>query len=280
MVAQGCQALEESDRTKAGDMLAHMAFIGETEMDEATQGIAAYWKKDLEANPHLQILVQVIETQARASRTGRSQKSAGLVLERVLRNFTDKDLNRYSGRIIFDPEDISPALTTKAVLLDDRSISGTQLRQLATNLSDHEGIDALEANLVVATQEAIERGFQLSDKDVENRMPLKAYYKASNPSLKVNLGTSVVLGDVYPGYVTGSHSSVDFNHDRFIAAIVREANDKAKRGEDVPEVLRQMPPLTQVTRRYLHERVYSSQVEEINRQNHKPYRDKQGEWVT
>jgi hypothetical protein len=136
-------------------------------MDEATAGIAEYLKRYLDENLNGKVLMQIIESQARASGNGYSEKSAGFVLNKVLSHFTDKDMKLYSHRIAFDSNDINPDDDVKTVLLDDWSISGTQMRQLYNNLSSFGKGDSsnitkdAEILCVVATDSQIADGLYM-----------------------------------------------------------------------------------------------------------------------
>lgn len=265
--ASKSNALNPEDRLVTGDMLRHLTVIGNKEMTEASRGIAALMKHQLNSDADLQILLQIIDQQSGASDDGRSKKSAGYVLRKVLDNFSEEDLERYKGRIIFDIHDVRKNMRTKALLLDDWSISGTQMRQMYDNLTLYGdmGVDEIEACLVAAPGEAIERGLDVRE---SSRLPVKAYYRLSAPAHQAGMGKAIA-GDVYPGYVTGTHSSVDFNFDRYIGKLVSQTEAKQARGLNIPEILTKMPPLTQISRPYLGADYgkYHRKIEKINRDN-------------
>ena len=272
--ASATEALGEETNTIADEMLEKLAFIGETEMTEATKGLAAYFKQTLDSDENTQLLFQIIDTAAGAGSDGRSSKSAGRVMQKVLDNFSEKEIDEYGNRIIFDAYKANPDMHTKAILLDDWTISGTQMRQMHSNLSSYwtERIDEIEACLVVAPAELIEKGLQV----YEGRIPVKAFYKAATAEHHYEFEERVVKSDIYPGYVTGAHSSPDFNFDYFIGKLVKSATEKVAQGEPMPDVLLKMPPLTQVTRSTYKSENIHPRIEQINRINGASYYDESG----
>jgi len=279
LAASHSDTYDEGDKKIVRDMLESIAFIGEKELKEATKGIADYWKHQLTSNPRLQLLIQAIAYQTGAGNDGRSHKSAGLVLQNILDNFSSEEIDTYSGRIIFDSGDIDTTLHTKAVYVDDWSTSGTQMSQMYWNLDYLRAggkIEEDEACLVAASADQIEQGISLGQ---ETSMPVKAFYKAGMPEHRIQFEEAIVKSDAYPGYITGAHSSNDFTFDRYIGKLVYKARQKAAAGVDVPDILMNMPPLTRVTRRYY---AYidgrakshgSSAIEQINRNNGHSYYD-------
>lgn len=279
-VASENETFSQEDRDITADMLDNLAFIGDKELKEATEGIAIYWKQQLAQNPNLQLLIQVIESQQGAAADGRSAKSAGFILQNVLDHFSEEEIDMYRDRIIFNPHDSNSEYETKAVLLDDWSISGTQMRQLHYNLEDYsEAIAATEICLVAAPQQLCDEGMSMYD---GVRIPVKAYYKIPTPSREAAMAEEVVRSDIYPGYVTGAHSSVDFNFDHYIARLVEDAERQANEGHDVPVVLRTMPALTRIVRPYSKAEWRATRhprIEQINKNNGHSYTDATGQFI-
>jgi len=277
VAASATEALGEETNIIADEMLEKLAFIGETEMTEATKGLAAYFKQTLDSDKNTQLLFQIIDTAAGAGLDGRSTKSAGRVMQKVLDNFSEKEIDEYGNRIIFDIHKADPDMNTKAIILDDWTISGTQMRQMYSNFSryGYEHINEVEACLVVAPAELIEKGLQVH----KGRIPVKAFYEAATAEHQYVFEERVLKSDIYPGYVTGAHSSPDFNFDYFIGKLVKSATEKVAQGEPVPDVLLKMPPLAQVTRSSRISENIHPRLEQINRINGASYYDETGRMI-
>jgi hypothetical protein len=254
----------------ARSMSENLAFIGDKEFEEASSGIAQYWKEQLQRRDNLQLLVCVGGQHGGLMSDGRSQKSDGYLLDTILAHFSDDELERFTGRIIFNHTDISAGSTAKAVLLDDWTISGTQLRQAHSNLSyfDDE-VSEYEVCLVAASGASIRHGLDV----YKGNIPIRAYFKVNDPTNQAAMEKVLETNGAYPGYITGAHSSVDFNFDQSIARMVSEAAKQSEAGVDVPDILTTMPAATQVTRKYYERTNVQPNVERLNKVNGKSYYD-------
>lgn len=266
----------------AGSMLESLAYIGSKEFDEASMGMAEYLKYQLKTRPDLRLLLLVGGQAGSFAKDGRSAKSDGYLLEKILSNFSDEEIVLYGSRLGTDPDEAADKVyRTKAILLDDWSTSGTQLRQAYHNLTyriSDGSIDEVEALLVAASETRIKNSLSLQG---GSTVPIKAYFQAEDPLVKADMGkVTIVDGDGYPGYITGTHSSVDFNFDRIIARMVASAVKKKELGHEVPDVLTTMPAVTQIDRQYdVLKRKTSPNIERFNRIKGKPYKNETGDWV-
>lgn len=266
----------------AGSMVESLAYIGSKEFDEASMGMAEYLKYQLKTKPDLRLLLLVGGQAGSFAKDGRSAKSDGYLLEKILSNFSDEEIALYDSRLGTDPDEAADKVYhTKAILLDDWSTSGMQLRQAYLNLTyriSGGSIDEIEALLIAASEARIKNGLSLQG---GSTVPIKAYFQAGDPLVKADMGkVTVVDGDGYPGYITGTHSSVDFNFDRTIAQMVASAVEKKELGHEVPDVLTTMPAATQIDRQYdALKRKTSPNIERFNRVKGKSYKDESGDWI-
>ncbi|MEO5949040.1 MAG: hypothetical protein ABIP74_01430 [Candidatus Saccharimonas sp.] len=221
--------LAESLRTK-------LTFIGEKEYEEATRGIAEYWKTLLEVKPDMQLYI----LKGAISSPG-FVKSDEYMLDRILAHFSDVELQDYAKRIVVRDSDIiddSPE-HLRVVLLDDWTISGSQLRGAA-----HEFIDmhpdsqrCLEIQLIAASKERIALGLEeVTGKQVIDgvgdegiSIPVKAYFMAHN---------APEAYDARSAHITGTHSSVDFGFGTLLESLLKNAG------------LPNLPPLVNIVRPY------------------------------
>lgn len=212
-------------------------FIGEAEISEATAGFAELWKAYLRENPKHRLLIP--QELVRTNEAG--MKSSEYLFGRVMAHFTEEELIAYRGRIHTHMHELKPRHTqdTKIILLDDWSISGTQLKNgLVDTRHDfykafnHDPENPPEVHLVAASTEQIEsasiRGEPAS---------VFAYFRAGHATS----GESWRNGP----RVTGIHSSVDFEFESTIEEIVvaRNKHDPSQRVT--------MPPLTNIEKPYV-----------------------------
>lgn len=160
------------------------------------------------------------------------QKSSDYLFQRIMSNFSPAEQAAYAGRIIRDLNRLQrdPKLT-KIVLLDDWSISGTQLANGMGEVVVHPRVSPahqqnVEVHLVAASAQ------QLDSLRPQGR-PVRTYaYFRTDQS---NTGEP---------FVTGTHSSVDFQFEQPIQEAV------ARRNQLHSERQVSMPPLTNIRRNY------------------------------
>lgn len=198
------QQLVEQSR----DMLENLTFIGESELDEAVQGIGAYWKAYLDEDPERKICVMA--TVNSLSRYRGLKKSDSFIRDRILDTFTDEELEHYSGRIVGGLSGMAgvPRDKGRIILLDDWSISGRQMRETYERLSKHPRFRAfaqaggVEVNQLVASADRIQNGLPLDPTD-ESRgsLRMRAYFQAH---------FAKTAFAAHRSYVTGLHSPVNY----------------------------------------------------------------------
>jgi hypothetical protein len=196
-------------------MLDSLTFIGEKEYAEGAAGLAAYWKRYLDSDPGVQLCALAYISRG-------SVKSDAYLLERILENFSDQELKRYAGRLIVGIRHLSaPPKKTKIVLLDDWTISGSQMRhargRLLEDLPLSNGTGAarsytksLEINLLTASEQRIHKGLEDCE-GAEKNPPVKAYFMSHKSDGRVKAKAN-------GGYTSGTHSSVDYD---FIGILTR-----------------------------------------------------------
>jgi len=141
------------------------------------------------------------------------------------------------------------------VLLDDWTISGMQLKNVYNLLVEQypEIKDRIEVQLIVANKQRIEKGF-LIDRWMgdEKRIPLRAYFSAHEAKTAEN-----------GAYITGFHSSVDYDFETLIRRMLREVEYR----EDRPELKGKvsMPPGTNIVRPYRKDGVTRANLTNIKR---------------
>lgn len=239
------RTLDREQRDLARDLLDHLAFIGETELLEATEVFALDWQEYLEADPANQICVI-------AQMSNQETKSDTFVFETVLSFFTEQELVKYRGRIVTDVEKItSQPDHVRIILIDDWTITRSSLeaeyKKVGPKIPDtHKS--SVEIHLIAADPDLIEKGFKFyEDKyanydpdaanpygDPDQVIPVKAYFKVRKPTKKNIL-------------VTGTHSAADMSFETPIADMLHALNQK--HFYDPDETI-YMPPLTNIVRPY------------------------------
>ncbi|MDB5175812.1 MAG: hypothetical protein JWM81_670 [Candidatus Saccharibacteria bacterium] len=206
-------AVRELERVRqARGMLEGLTFIGSPEFQEAAAGLAAYWKGYLGSDPrNVLCLTADIGKLDRYAKLG-IRKSDDKLRDFILSSFSDEELQRYSGRIVASPDDVSvEPQFAKVVILDDWSMSGRALRdtykRLRHTTSLQEFVDArkVEINFLVASRERIRKGMVVRSArsgEPETRLPVRAYYR----SHKV-----YTASEAQEGHVTGRHSVVNID---------------------------------------------------------------------
>lgn len=235
-----------------------LTFIGEKEYKKAAAGIVANWKAVLEADANLQICVIAGEIAKLKDRKtddktiyGNQIKSDEYLLEAILANFSEKDWEKYGGRVLVDRDDIAqaPKEHLRVVLLDDWTISGWQLRKVYISLVGQypEIRKQIEVQLIAANRQRIEQGLAVDWLYTGEKLPVKAYYSA-------HYSETAARG----AHITGSHSTSDFDFEVTIARMVKRAGDLGM--EDVC-----MPPGTNIVRPYRKDGVTRDSLVNIER---------------
>lgn len=219
-------------------MRENLTFIGEKEYKEAAVGIAASWKAALEANTDLQICVIAGEIKINKNQI----KSDEYLLDNILANFTEEDWEKYGDRIIVDRDDIAnmPKENLRVVLLDDWTISGSQLRDVYHSLVDQypEIEDQIEMQLIVANEQRIKYGLSVDELMGDGKkIPVRAYFSAHDSKTAKN-----------GAYITGFHSSVDYDFEKLVRRMLWHAEGREKKSEPRGEMY--MPPGTNIVRPY------------------------------
>lgn len=230
--------LQNRDLSAAAKTIAEdLTFIGEREFAEATTGVKDLWKSYLEANPE-----NVLHIVAGVSAGSNKRKSDMYTVERILSTFSDEELSEYTGRIHLGLDDVHSAPDhTKIILVDDWTMSGSQLRDAAdtifTNPRFDDYRDGIEVNLLACSQAKLERGLDhIYTTRGEFTVPIKAYYQAHDFS---TLSSEFARGE---SPISGVHSSGDFGFEQLISDMV--AVERAEGKDSV------MPPLTNIVREY------------------------------
>ena len=191
------------------DMLNNLTYIGEKEYAEAVEGIAMYWKWFLDNDTEHQLYISTAVSELLGV-----VKSDKYMLERILEQFSDAEMEQYKRRLIIDQDEITQKdpKKLKVVLLDDWTISGSQLREGFTAFAEVHPklVSSVEVQLIAASRQRIASGIEgfrheVAGEPVEERnLPIvtRAYYVAH---------TAESAGvDVNFARISGSHSSVDF----------------------------------------------------------------------
>ena len=217
---QLAQFLEKnSSNPDARSMRENLTFIGEKEYKEAAGGIAEYWKNKLEVEPDLKIcaLAGLIAKQGGYTESdGKPQiKSDEYLLDNIIGNFSDDELEKYGGRILTNPADIAQGDNVGVVLLDDWTISGSQLKGAYSRLlqTNPQLKGRIEIQLIAASNDRVQNGLKhYSSQGEVSDIPVRAYYLAHD----AHDGAADRSGT----HITGYHSSVDFDFEDDISYIV------------------------------------------------------------
>lgn len=214
--------LYPEESAQARDMLSNLTFIGEKEMEQATEGIAAYWKQYLDGNPYSKLCV--LADISNSEKYPGVLKSDRFVLDRILSHFDDEELKNYSGRIVNSLDDVNECdpKEVKVVLLDDWTISGKQMRRVFSELIEdplyRHLIERTELNLLVASPERVHEGLKVNGvkPNNEHKLPVKAYYLSHHaPTAKTE----------NKGYVSGLHSTVNYDFEDVIDNMRKKLSD-------------------------------------------------------
>lgn len=221
---------------RARDISENLTYIGERELEQASDGIAADWKSYLDGDPSAQLFMWT-----------RPLKSNAYMLDKVLARFSDDELERYRGRLQFvsevtryRPKTEPPATVSenhRVVMLDDWIETGRQMSEAYTRDVKFNWPDALpppnvEIQLVTATAAARRDGIELNDGfGGRETLPVRSFFE-SRPMAD---GSQCV---------TGLHSSTDDTFEIPIGEMVEALRERY--GEPDAE----MPPLTNVVRPY------------------------------
>lgn len=240
---QVAEAAGESggDVVRARDMLENITYIGEKEYAEAVQVFAEYWKSYLDEDPKRQLCV--LTDIGRFSNSSKV-KSDKYFFNRILEQFSDEELDTYGDRIVTELGDVTADLEDlKIVLLDDWTISGSQLRNVYRAISGSSKyskyIQQLEINLIAASPDRVENGLEVfelwteEDGPEPDNIPVKAYIKAHKA--KTSRRSDSII--------TGSHSSVDFDFESTLETMIKEHTFNT-------ETKTIMPPSSNIIRSY------------------------------
>lgn len=228
-----------------------ITYIGKNEYREAVKGIATYWKTLLDRDPNQQIFIC---TQAIGS--ANFVKSDEYMIDRIVAQFSDDELKRYRGRFTMNKADImgSNPKDVRIVLVDDWTISGSQLREAASQFIRRfpQFAGRIEIQLIAASRERISLGLEgvtgnASESggwsEDELTVPVRAYYLAHAANSLDESARGVCI--------TGSHSSVDFGFEIVLSSLIKGSDQT-------------MPPIANIVRPYRQEgyrRVYPARMD-------------------
>lgn len=222
--------------SKAKDMLENLTFIGQPEYDEAVQGIGAVWKAYLDSDPRNQLCV--ISGTVRLDRYRGDRKSDDHLRDRILGTFSDEELAQYSGRILDNPEDMSPHTKYgRIILLDDWTLSGKQMRGVYSHYETDSAAfrqyadrGKVEINLIAASADRVRNGLhRVGGQPEEGVIPVKAYFESHSAKTSYNAHRS---------YVTGLHSPVNTGFAELCRKIAKRAKGQQRQ---VPRLVRTVP---------------------------------------
>lgn len=191
------------------DMIDNLTYIGEKEYAEAVRGIALYWKWFLDKDSEHQLYAGTA-----VSRYEGRVKSDKYMLDRILGQFSDDEMEKYKGRLLINTDDITQVNPekVKVVLLDDWTISGSQLKGGYSNFVERniQLASSIEIQLIAASAERVARGLEEleyvpeSGHPKEEHVPIvtRAYFIAH----KAHSNDPNSPG----ARISGSHSTVDF----------------------------------------------------------------------
>ncbi len=196
---------------QAPSMRESLTFLGEAEYQEAVQGLAERWKAYLRANPTAQLcVVAEIGGFDRYKHMGK-RKSDDKLREDVLLAFTNEELEEFGGRIVGKVEHITrPPQDCRIVMVDDWTISGTQMRDLYHTLSGRNTqvrtmaqLGNVEINLLTAKRDYLTHGFKIDPyRPSRGVLPVYAYFLSHHAPLAKRESN---------GHVSGLHSTVNWD---------------------------------------------------------------------
>lgn len=233
------------------DTADNLTFIGEKEYAEASRGIALYWKSYLDKNPESQLYVETPVTGSNRRRI----KSDVYMLDRILAHFTDEEMKQYKGRLVVSDTSLlqKDSAKLKVVLIDDWTISGTQIRSGYREFAgkNPELAECLEIQLIVASSDRIARGLENLSYTMDNarvgdeNVPIvtRAYFVAHR--------ADETYSSANGARISGSHSSVDFGFTNDLSM--------ANMGE------KQLPGLVSVCRPYRQEGYSPTNLERLEK---------------
>lgn len=223
------------------DQVAHfrenLAFIGRPELQEAVEGIAAYWKQSLLADPDQQILlVSPNKLQEKPVR-----KSSEYIGDHILKEFTritQDDSPHIRGRVRRF-EEVLPRIRshfnehTKIVIPEDWIASGTTIKnnvstiqRLIAKTGEQVNQSQIETNLIVARADQVSNGIT-----VKGKTPLRtiAYYESP---------PATIYGGPLP---TGFHSTEDYGFSEVLQKMGSAMARKTKHNTTMPALANVRP---------------------------------------
>lgn len=207
------------------DCFDKVTFIDTRAYNKAAAGIATKWKYLLDKDTALCVVVgEIAKHYGGLLDDGpRKIKSDEFLLERILWHFSDKELGKYAGKLLLDP-DMLPKYTSRdkarLIFLDDWMISGEQMTAAAGGvLLEHELSHLAEIQLITASPKVLDKGFDIvTDYDASFHVPVSAYFQAHS-----------VPKSAWGVVISGSHSSVDYDFALaidFMGAMCRNHNPR------------------------------------------------------
>jgi hypothetical protein len=202
---------------QAQSILDNLTFIGDKELKEATYGLGQLWKAYLDGDPGRKICL--LTNISDSSKYPGQQKSDVYLRDRIFETFSAEDVEKYKGRIVENLADIKgePASKVRIILLDDWTISGTQLnrvyRDIIENPDYHEFLRSIEINLIVASKKRLEKGLEDPMSHPSFRpVKVRAYFMSHAAEGARSRNES---------HVSGLHSTVNFDFGDPIEAMVK-----------------------------------------------------------
>ena len=161
-------------RAKAREIKDTLTFMGHEEYEEATKGLAEYWKSLLESEDTDQLCIL---TGLAAEKPGEI-KSDDYLFESILQQFSDDELSCYRGKLVNSLEQVVSE-KSKVVLLDDWIVTGQQMSMTSKKLLDqHPDLATkLEIHCITTSDRYIDEGLKV-DESLATTIPVRAYYKA------------------------------------------------------------------------------------------------------
>lgn len=255
----------EEFTTFGDDMRKHLTFIGEKELQEASAGLADYWKALLESNPNQQLYIPIGEiiksTFDEALDKASMVKSDKYVFDHIMAHFSEEERTKYANRLVTEQSAITvdDPESLRIILLDDWAISGSQLVTATDTLRMDlpQFASRIEVNLIVATEDQITHGLARTRNDTLPGMataplPVRAYFKSHHTDFLRNR----------KAYITGAHSSVDYGFSEEIEESLKSLWFRETHGAlKLPDSLRSTPPLMNIVRPYRQSALENEQKE-------------------